>query len=186
MNIFILTSGRTGSAGFIKACKYINNYSASHESLFKSEVEYRFNYPMNHIESDNRLSWFLGRLDMDFGNKALYVHLKRNEALVAQSFNNRWFGKNSIIRGFAWNICGLKWLFKTKKERLRISEFYVKTIDENINLFLKDKENVLIMELENIQSDFTKFWNFIGATGDLNKALLSFSSITNKRRWYNI
>lgn len=185
MNIFVLTTGRAGSAAFINACKYISNYSSGHESLTKKDVWSRFSYPSYHIESDNRLSWFLGMLDKKYSNNDFYIHLKRDKVLVADSFNHRWYGKQSIIRGFAWSICGQNWFLKSKKKRLKICEFYIETIESNIELFLKDKENVMSIQLENIESDFTQFWKAIGANGDLKSALNSFSVKTNKRRWYN-
>lgn len=65
MNIFVLCTGRSGSKTFIKACNHITNYTCGHESRAKrAKLESRLNldYPPNHIEADNRLSWFLGRL----------------------------------------------------------------------------------------------------------------------------
>ncbi len=63
---------------FIQACKHISNFSSSHESRCGLLAEARLDYPENHIEADDRLSWFLGRLDKQYGNSAFYVHLKRN------------------------------------------------------------------------------------------------------------
>ena len=63
MNIFILNTGRCGSTTFIKACEHIKNYTCAHESLLTEIGAQRFNYPQDHIEADNRLSWLLGRLD---------------------------------------------------------------------------------------------------------------------------
>ena len=71
MNIFVLNTGRCGSTTFIKACQHIRNYTALHESRANRIAEQRLAYPRDHIEADNRLSWFLGRLDRQkFGNIA--------------------------------------------------------------------------------------------------------------------
>jgi hypothetical protein len=49
----------------------------------------RLLYPEDHIEIDNRLSWFLGKLDEKYGDNAFYVHLRRNDLATAQSLAKR-------------------------------------------------------------------------------------------------
>ena len=89
MNVFILSTGRCGSTTFIKACEHITNYTALHESRSTRLASDRLNYADNHIESDNRLSWILGRLDEKYGDGAFYVFLSRNELETRQSFSKR-------------------------------------------------------------------------------------------------
>ncbi|MHC4834220.1 MAG: hypothetical protein ACYTFH_10095, partial [Planctomycetota bacterium] len=60
MNVFILSTGRAGSMSFERACSHITNYSAGHETRSGFLGQRRFDYPQNHIESDNRLAWLLG------------------------------------------------------------------------------------------------------------------------------
>ena len=62
MNIFILSTGRCGSNTFIKASQHIMNYSSAHESRHGLIGDERLKYPENHIEADNRLSWFYCQL----------------------------------------------------------------------------------------------------------------------------
>ena len=62
MNVFVLCTGRCGSVTLYKICKHIQNFTSGHESRKKLD----FKYQENHIEIDNRLSWFLGRLDDKF------------------------------------------------------------------------------------------------------------------------
>ena len=89
MNVFVLCTGRSGSTTFYRACRHITNYSAGHE-LNTSEVgRARLDYPEDHIEVDNRLSWLLGRLDQAYGDRAFYVHLTREEEPTARSFDRR-------------------------------------------------------------------------------------------------
>jgi len=70
----------------------------------------RSNYPKNHIEADNRLSWMLGRLDRQYGNQSFYVHLKRNESDTARSFTKRYsWGiikayREAVLMGLPENI----------------------------------------------------------------------------------
>ena len=63
MNVFILSTGRSGSQTFARACAHVSNYTSAHESRSGLLGDAHFDYPDNHIESDNRLSWMLGRLD---------------------------------------------------------------------------------------------------------------------------
>src|SRR5262245_39334592 len=98
MNVFILNTGRCGSTTIIKACSYITNYTAAHESRTGLVGPDRLDYPPNHIEADNRLSWFLGRLERTYGNDAFYVHLKRQDAATARSFAQRY--QYGIIKAY--------------------------------------------------------------------------------------
>jgi hypothetical protein len=84
MNIFILSTGRCGSTTFIEACKHISNYSSAYESRIGCLGPDRLAYPDNHIEADNRISWFLGRLDKVFGRDACYIHLMRDVTETAK------------------------------------------------------------------------------------------------------
>jgi len=166
MNIFILNSGRCGSSTFIKACKHIKNYSSAHESLLTEIGAKRFDYPDDHIEADNRLSWLLGRLDNSYADDAFYVHLKRNPGDTANSFSKRIdFG---ILKAYEQGI-----LLHDQHIRssLEIANDYLETVDSNIKFFLSDKSNKMDISLENVKTDFTEFWNRINAQGELEKAL---------------
>jgi hypothetical protein len=166
MNIFILNTGRCGSTTFIEACQHITNYTAAHESRTAEIGEERLDYPDNHIEADNRLSWFLGRLEEQYGDSAIYVHLYRKRTAVARSFANRY--NKGIIRAYKDAI-----LMDSPENMnpVEVSEDYVKTVNANIRLFLKDKSRKMSFALENAKSDFRKFWNLVGAEGDLDAAL---------------
>ena len=98
MNIFILNTGRCGSTTFIQACKHITNFSCAHESRTAILGKERMDYPDDHIEADNRLSWLLGRLDKKYGDDPFYVHLKRNENDTARSFTRRY--SSGIIKAY--------------------------------------------------------------------------------------
>ena len=166
MNVFVLCSGRCGSVTFIKACKHIINYSADHESRSHLLGDEHFKYPKKHIEADNRLSWFLGRLDKAFGDDAFYVHLKRNEIDTANSFKKRY--NNGIIKAYRKKI-----LMKitSGSDPLDVALDYYNTVNSNIELFLKDKTKKMTFSLENAKMDFRSFWNSIGAEGSLKFAL---------------
>lgn len=165
INVFVLNTGRCGSVSFIESCKYITNYSSSHESLIKQTGTKRLSYPEYHIEADNRLSWFLGRLDNKYADDAFYVHLKRNTDDVAQSFMNR--QNMGIMKAYKEGVL----LGGENSSQSDIANDYIDTVESNIELFLKDKTHKMEFVLENARIDFQKFWRLIGADGNLQAAL---------------
>jgi hypothetical protein len=133
----------------------------------------RFQYPENHIEADNRLSWFLGKLDKHFGKDAMYVHLTRNNQETAKSYAKRYGGifgayKTAILLGLPRST-----------NALSVSLDYCETVNSNIELFLKDKPNWMSFTLETAKADFQEFWERSGAEGDLEAALTTFDMPSN-------
>jgi hypothetical protein len=174
MRVFILCSGRSGSLTIIKACTHIENFTSGHESLAKKFGQKRFDYPENHIEADNRLSWHLGQLNKIFGNKAFYVHLKRNRDEVAQSFLKRFYVPGSIIDSFCEGIRMSPAEFLSEEERLQACYDYIDTVNSNIEHFMSDKRKTMTLNLENVEQDFSELWNRIAAQGNLGNALNEF------------
>jgi len=174
MNIFILNTGRCGSTTFIRACQNICNYSSAHESCSTYIGKQRLNYPDNHIEADNRLSWFLGRLDKKYGDDAFYVHLTRDLEQTAESFSKR--ADYGIMSAYKQGI-----LLGGQKEQVSydVAVDYIDTIDTNIELFLKDKKNKMSFSLQSAKEDFKLFWNKVSAEGDLEKCLLEWDKNYN-------
>lgn len=168
-NIFVLSTGRSGSEAFIKACEHLENYSAGHETLSSKLGDARFAYPDFHIESDNRLSWLLGRLDAKFGDSAFYVHLKRNPKATAISFSKR--HKGGILSAYQGMgiIMGCN-----EKDQTVIAEDYIHTVNTNIEFFLRNKNNKMNFILENAESDFKKFCSLVSANGNIECALEEF------------
>jgi hypothetical protein len=187
MRVFILSTGRCGSSSFIKACNHITNYSAGHETKVRKLGNERFNYPIQHIEADNRLSWHLGELNKLFGDDPFYVHLKRNRDKVAKSFSRRLFTPTSIMDSYAEGIKMMPAEELSAPERLQMSYDYIDTVNANIQYFLEDKSKKMVINLESIKEDFPEFWDRIEAQGNLDKALKEFSVSHNasKRRKFN-
>lgn len=174
MNVFILNTGRCGSSTFIQACRHISNYTAAHESLSTKTGEQRFSYPQDHIEADNRLSWLLGRLDKHYGDDAFYVHLSRDRQDTVASFSRRIdFG---IMRAYEQGVLMHDGHILPADD---IAGDYIDTVENNINLFLKDKQHKMGFSLENAEADFAKFWENIHAQGDLQSALNEWSTRYN-------
>lgn len=130
MNIFILSTGRCGSTTFMRACKHIENFTSGHETRCMEIGVTRFQYADNHIESDNRLSWFLGRLDKLYGDEAYYVHLKRNKEETVKSFTNR-FNPGTIMNAYVNGIV----LGASKIDPVAACEDYYETVNANIEVF---------------------------------------------------
>jgi hypothetical protein len=174
MNVFILNSGRCGSTTFIRACSHITNFTARHESRCGLIGAERLNYPANHIEADNRLSWFLGRLDQKYGDDAFYVHLSREREATAASFaRRRDFGIMQAYRE------GILLALEGAPAAHDIALDYLDTVEANIAYFLKDKSNKMAFRLEEAQTDFSDFWSRIGAEGNLPAALAEWQTRHN-------
>lgn len=175
-NVFVLSTGRCGSTTFTKACTHFSNYTSGHETLSKYLGDDRFSYPSRHIESDNRLSWLLGRLDRAYGDSAFYVHLTREPEKVAASFAKR---KRGIILAYQGKgiIMGC-----VEDDQYKIALDYIETVNENIRLFLKDKSKKMRFRLEAASDDFGVFYDRIGAEGDFGAAIKEFEFSHNATR----
>lgn len=180
--VFVLSTGRSGTTTFIEACKHATNFTAGHETRAKQIGEDRFDYPDGHIEADNRLSWFLGALDDAYGDGPLYVHLLRDREATADSFLRRWNynWRGGVIEAFAHALVmhAPDW---SDADRLEVCRWYVDTVNANIRLFLRDKRHLAI-RLEDAVWQFSRFWQMIGAEGDLDAALAEFSVRHNAGR----
>lgn len=177
MNVFVLSTGRCGSTTFERACRHITNYTCAHESRIGVIGEGRLNYPQDHIESDNRLSWFLGRLHKRYPHDVFYVHLQRDRDAVARSYAKR-LGPGLIISAYAHGIhLGLP--DDIEPNALAIALDYVDTVTANIEVFLANKPNRMVFHIENANVDFRRFWELIGAQGNLTGALAEFDVAYN-------
>jgi hypothetical protein len=181
-NIFVLSPGRSGSKTFVEACQHLSNFSAAHESLSSKIGEERFAYPTNHIEADNRLTWFTGELAKRFNEDVLYVNLIRNFDATVDSFYHRLLNsyyRASIMNAFAHGIIEKPrdW---PKDEELDLARFYVETVQSNIELFLKDRLHHVV-HLEDGGKTFDDFLRIIEAKGDLESARVTWRKIHNAR-----
>jgi hypothetical protein len=174
MNVFILNSGRCGSTTFIQACRHCTNYSAGHETRLRLIGDARLAYPDDHIEADNRLSWLLGRLDQAYGDQAYYVHLTREPAATAASFARR--AEFGIMQAYRQ---GILLDGEPGQSAQALAADYLNTVDANIALFLKDKSRHMSFRLERAREDFARFWDWIGAQGDLGAALAEWDRCYN-------
>ena len=166
MRVFVLCTGRCGSTTFTYACRHMTNFTAAHESRAKFAGSERLEYPDNHIEIDNRLSWFLGRLEQTYGDNAYYVHLTRDARKVAESYARKMENPASIGAAHKRSI-----LMNSPQEDLKVCLDVVDTMRANIEFFLRDKAHVMHVSVENAAEEFSQFWHWIGAEGDEEAAL---------------
>ena len=171
--VLVLCTGRCGSKTFTRASEHMTNFTARHESRTHLLGANRFAYPDNHIEIDNRLAWWTGKLDATFGDTPFYVHLTRDRDAVVKSYVAR---KNyGLVKAYRETmLCNLV-LRKPKTDITAIAEDLVDTITTNISYFLRDKTRVMQMRVETIEQDFPKFWDWIGAEGDLDAAMTEWT-----------
>ena len=156
----------------------MTNFTSGHETRARLVGPERLAYPENHIEADNRLSWFLGRLDKAYGPNARYVHLTRDPAQVADSFNERWDSDLAIISAYRRSI--LKGA--PQAEGLDVCKDYIDTVTANIEHFLADKPARMEFQLETAERDWATFWKWIGAEGGFEASLGEWSVAHNSRR----
>lgn len=169
MNVFVLCTGRCGSTTFVRACAHIDNFTSGHETRSRMIGAERFAYPDNHIEADNRLSWLLGRLEQEFGDNAYYVHLTRDPDEVAQSFVAR--SAHGIMSGYRSAIL----MEAGMADHLSVARDMIATVTANIQAFLRNKTNVMEIQLATASEDFARFWEWIGATGNWEIAAAEWS-----------
>lgn len=171
-NVFVLGTGRCGTTTFMRACRHVTNFTTAHESLVNAAGPGRLAYPEFHIEADNRLSWFLGRLDETYGPEAFYVHMQRNEDAVAKSYLKRWKSEHSIIYGYRTTIVPNP---EPSLPPLEMVRDMCRTVNANVRAFLKDKPHTVTVNLESAEADFTRVWDRAGFEGDRAAALREWS-----------
>ena len=179
MRVFVLCTGRTGSVSLAEACKHMTNFTSGHESKARCLGEERLRFPDQHIEIDNRLTWFLGQLHETYGQEPYYVHLLRDRDKTAHSYNKRWQAYHSIVRAFASSILKLRPRKLSEAERLQVSYDYCDAANSNIRLFLRDKPRQMEIDLDAIEQGFTQLWQEIGAEGNLQEALQALNTPRN-------
>lgn len=183
MRVFVLTTGRAASATFSEAAALIDGMTAGHET-HRGMVDGRLDYPDNHIESDNRLVWFLGSLDRLYDDAdTFYVYLHREPESVARSYLERWHITVSVVRAFYHGILMHK--NKPDAERaLAACRLFVTTVDDNIRFFLKHRQNWAEVRLGSLEADFFQFMDKAGLRGDRDKiaAALRHRSNASKRQ----
>lgn len=181
MRVFVLCTGRSGSTTFARAAEHITNFTSAHESR-SDLIDERLDYPDDHIEIDNRLSWFLGSLEKRYGDEPLYVYLTRDPEETAESYAQRFRGKASLVRAFGQGIVQRTEPPADDETRLAVSRLCIATIIDNIEAFLRGKPKVIRASLPDLRPGFDEMWERIGAEGDLDAAHADLKLRYNRRR----
>lgn len=181
MNVFVLCSGRCGSLAFAKACSHITNFSSGHESNCHKLGSDRLTYPENHIEVDNRLSWFPGNLSARYTSDVFFVHLTRNEHDTAVSYAKR--KDRGIMK--AYGRSGVLLGIPPETPPFDIALDYVQNVNANIRQFLSceyerpGRSSSMTFSIELAAELFPKFCESIGAEVDIKSALCEFEKRHN-------
>jgi len=173
-----------------KACQVATNYTAAHESLY---LRNDLKYPDNHIEVNNRLTWWVGLLDKKFPD-AKYVYLTRDPEAVAISHEKNCMKKPARIIEYWRRTMRMGWKKhkagnpKLRNERPAIVDCreYVAACNGLIEVFLRSpKRNGEPRDWFHVDIDdpesFRRFWLWAGLEGDLDKAMDVFNIRTNVR-----
>ena len=83
-----------------------------------------------------------------------------------------------MVRAFSYGVLqrDARW---DPNDRPAVVSFFVETMIKTIEDFLSARTNKMVLQLENIENDFVKFWNRIGGTGDLDLALSEWTRKNN-------
>lgn len=104
-----------------------------------------------------------------YGTEPLYVWLRRDRVATAESWSRRTEIPTSQIN--AWPKAAF---FGAKGySPLEIAQLMVDSTEDNIQLFLKDK-NYIEAWIENPIPPFAQMWEQIGAEGDYESAIAEF------------
>lgn len=178
--VLVLCTGRCGSTTLARACAHFDGWTSGHESRTHLTGPARLAYPARHVEVDNRLSWYLGRLINEIGDDALYVHLTRDAEEVAQSFAQR--ANQGILRAWRQDILIHSRWRAPKSTLIEQCRDHVATVTANIEAFLATRRHVMTMRLETIEADFDRLVDRIGATGNLAAARTELARRHNATR----
>lgn len=182
MRVFVLTTGRAASQTFARAATHIHGMSAAHESR-RARIEDRLDYPDNHVEVDNRLVWFLGSLDQRFRDEeTFYVVLRRDPEEVAVSYVRRWHINVSIVRAFFNGILMFRERKPSSGERLRAARLFVRTVDDNVDHFLKNRDNYCVIRTDALESGFFRFLDQAGLDGDREAIRRELTTVHNRSK----
>jgi hypothetical protein len=185
VNVFVLSTGRCGSQTFAKACAHLPGWTAGHESQAHLPWKARV-YPDQHIEVDNRLSWFLGPLGERWG-KAFYVHLIRDaqdtaESLAAWSLptpERPVASPVSILRAYSHGIV-MRGTPNDREGYEQIARDYVDTVTANIRAFLRGREYMTVRTGD--PDSFGRFLDQLHVTDGREAAMAEWAVKHNARR----
>lgn len=175
MRIFVTGTGRCGTVTFSKACSHIENFSSGHETYSTKLFELdKSLITDNRIEVDPHFSQFLPLITKLYPD-ARWVHLIREKEPCVKSL--------SKTTGLGYYIKFAS-MSKSENDREVVANVFYDMVNDNIAKWIKDMD-YRIMHLERLHEEWSGFWNWIGAKGNLNDSLaeLSIKHNSSKKKY---
>jgi hypothetical protein len=198
--VFVLCTGRSASTTLVRAFAHATNFTAGHETRSATvvdrlsypdhhiEADNRLAWFLGSLdrtygdapcyvhltrEPGAVTASFVRRWD-DLKRSRRPVHSLRRPREMGARFRAwiddptaglhfsiaRAFGHGVLMRAHPYSL----------DERRAVSALYVQTVNDNIELFLRDKTNVRRVHVESLEEDFIHLWRHIDADGDLDRA----------------
>jgi hypothetical protein len=170
LNVFVTGTGRCGSVSFWRACQHITNYTAFHESPCGL-----LSYPDLHIEVNPQLRYVIEIVARRHPD-AKWVHLVRDREQTAASLA-RLDGGN-WLRSFCPFMNTVMPCGDPIERARRVYDIITAQIDASLAASVP-AENRMEVHLSSIGEDWPKFWQWIGAAGDLESSLKSWETPYN-------
>lgn len=166
MNVFLLSPGRTGTLTLSRAFGILDGYSSGHESRANLLGDERIAYPMNHVECDGRLSWFLPRLTKQFGDQGVFVIVRRDQEAIARSYDQRWH-QIFMMKAYSQGIL----LRDLKDNSTDVCRDYVHNVYEHLEYFSEGWQHVVELDIENPEKGLKAVLEIMGRPDDLDRML---------------
>lgn len=172
MRVFVVGTGRCGSVTFSKACSHITNFTCAHESYCPDR-----SYPDNHIEVNCQYHSCMASLMLKYPD-AFWVHLLRKKEDCVASLAAMNYGTEM----HKWYELYPTLCFPPDNIEVTAGQFYDDvTARIRALMSLLPPSRTCVIHLENIQHQWTYFWEAIGATGNFEQSLATWSTKHNTR-----
>lgn len=158
MRVFVVGTGRCGTATFYQACRHITNYTCAHESQAYRIPDYE--YPDNHIEVSHMNIIAIPHLRERYRD-SLFVHLFRERESCISSLIQQ-----IPLELKAWSI---EWYLRDDLPVGEIAPAYYDRVKELCNRLCTCR-----VEVEKAKIWWTDFWDAIKAEGNQEEALKEF------------
>jgi hypothetical protein len=166
MNVFLLSPGRTGTKTLAEAFGHLEGLTSAHESRTEYLGEARIDYPDNHVECDNRLTWFMQRLTKKYGKTGILVIVKRDVEKIASSYHKRWH-KIYVMKAYSQGIL----MRDLKDNNLEVCRDYVDYVYETLEYFAPQWKTVVYVDIDSPGVGVKKLLDFMTRSEDYDTIL---------------
>lgn len=166
MNIFVLSPGRTATTTLSYAFSKIEGYTSGHEINVQYLGQKRVDYPLKHIECDNRLVWFLPRLTKKYSKDGVLVIIYKDFNQIADSYNKRWY-KINMMKSYSQGIL----MRSLNQNTSDVCLDYVENVYEHLEYFSDHWEKVVRINLDSPRKGLTDLLKCIDKENDVERIL---------------